>query len=831
MSAYFTCKYGFVYDPNGHLFVGRGVSIPDYQLSTWVSNAACQPLTTLFPSVNCVRLDSYSYWAASTYATQIGYLTAKNIVVVIENHQNFNANGSSAGNAGGGAGVIFTSGNGLLSPESTWYANNATYYLTNPYVWFGTNNEPSSTSSSGNADLAALTAWQNATYQAIRGTGSNTIVEIEQSEPYWQGKWGVLGNFPGQTPLTTLTLATYNAMSSVVMGPHSYAWLWNGTTVDPGESVILNSAVGSTNSPYGGIVQQIENLQYITTEDGLVPCAICEFGPSTNGSALDPGGYSCVDAVLAATDDHTCFMYLSWWIVSGTPAQNSLTTNTTTLTAYGDIVAADVLNNMIGCTPSPNNSIIYAQTPDGTMVGIANTLVYASSTPGSPGAQNAIAFAGGQILVDGVAISGTSGASALYVIDQSVFWLGSSSWHGPIVSGNAGSSGLASPVPTVVLSNMTFPPDSPSGTTVGNLSVTTGLANGTIGTGAYTWTYALSGTDAAKFQIVSGVLQTAVANLAGSYSIVISATPNTTILGSPFPMSFMPSAVPAQASAVGYNTLTFGPQITVSTTVDPTTSYPAFTTGVNWAPYNFGGAEWTTVQFTQNADGSVSMNGTGQSYGNGLATAVSGNPNLTTNRLEFTGIAFGGGGYFEANMAFNGPSAFWANDLETQNGVQVNAGPNPWPGQAAGYGDWIENDIAEFDTTGVYGFAIHNWYADVGSGDDVNTGAVSGSPASPPGAIYTNPNRYGLLWVPATGSSQGYAKWYFNDTQVGNTVTWDQYNSSNGPPPVVGTTAFSVMDTLHHYLILGCNPGTNLTVYSVSVWQASNSGNLVGTGP
>ena len=80
------------------------------------------------------------------------------------------------------------------------------------------------------------------------------------------------------------------------------------------------------------------------------------------------------------------------------------------------------------------------------------------------------------------------------------------------------------------------------------------------------------------------------------------------------------------------------------------------------------------------------------------------------------GDCIGGGAYFEAVMAFTGPASFWANDIETMNGVSIGAGPNPWPNQTAGYGDWMECDFAEFDTTNVYGFALHNWYSTVGSG-------------------------------------------------------------------------------------------------------------------
>jgi hypothetical protein len=272
-------------------------------------------------------------------------------------------------------------------------------------------------------------------------------------------------------------------------------------------------------------------------------------------------------------------------------------------------------------------------------------------------------------------------------------------------------------------------------------------------------------------------------------------------------MASTTTAVPAPAAAVGDNIQTFGPAVTL---------------GSNWQKFNFFGVDPGSVGAIQNADGSVTITGGGDDYGAQLSTASVGGTG------SFSGIAFGGGGYFEATMSFNGPASFWANDIETMDGVSTGTGPNQWPGQAAGYGDWIETDFAEFDATGVYGFGVHNWFGTVGSGNDTNTGPVSGSPVFPAGADYTKPNTYGFLWVPATATTQGYAKYYFNGVQVGNTISWNQYNPSLGPPPsITNGTAFSVLDKLHLALILGTgSSGTPNTVYSVSVWQNSSANDI-----
>jgi hypothetical protein len=266
------------------------------------------------------------------------------------------------------------------------------------------------------------------------------------------------------------------------------------------------------------------------------------------------------------------------------------------------------------------------------------------------------------------------------------------------------------------------------------------------------------------------------------------------------------SQVPEPAAAVGFNTRTFGPDITI---------------GRNWHKFTFFGVSSSHINAVQNPDGSVTINPGGNDYGAMLCTTARG-PGTS-----FTGVAFGGGGYFQATMKFNGPASFWANDIENMNGVSAGIGPHHWPGQAYGFGNWIEVDFAEFDSPNVYGFAIHNWFGKVGSGAKTST-LDSGSPVSPPGADYTKPNTYGFLWVPATSSRQGYAKFFFNGVQVGNTITWSQYNPSAAPPPSARNgTAYSVLDKLHLALILGTGNSSPNTVYGVEVWQASAADNIL----
>jgi hypothetical protein len=291
---------GQIIAPSGNQFQPFGIAIHDSDLPSFVANAQCQPLTTLFPKINLVRLMAESYWGASTYATQINWLTSQKIMVCIQNFQNFNANGSSAGNVGGGQGVIFTGA--LLATESAWFAACASYFASNPYVIFGTNNEPSTTDANGSgSDIYGLWQWQQSTYNAIRGTGSNALIEIEQPATYLQGAYALDFGAPSGNPI-------FGAMKNIFFGPHLYPYIFNADSVDPGQSAIYSSPVtGFANGAWGGVVQQMANLQTLTSQDGKVPCCIWEFGPSDdNLPGAAAGGYSMVAALVEACTNNVC---------------------------------------------------------------------------------------------------------------------------------------------------------------------------------------------------------------------------------------------------------------------------------------------------------------------------------------------------------------------------------------------------------------------------------------------------------------------------------------------------------------------------------------------
>jgi hypothetical protein len=234
-------------------------------------------------------------------------------------------------------------------------------------------------------------------------------------------------------------------------------------------------------------------------------------------------------------------------------------------------------------------------------------------------------------------------------------------------------------------------------------------------------------------------------------------------------------------------------------------------------------------------------------YGATIATAQP-----ASNNVGWSGEAFGGGAYFEATLSFagqgtgpypNGGPAFWMLDIE-----HLSQGPYniDWPRAPQGCIDFFEVDAMEYDAGNTYGYqnGIATWYGSAkgacanGATYNPNTEipGVAGGVLVPTGTDFSQPHKYGLLWVPATGlgdvtTTQGYLKFYFDDTQVGSTFTWNYYDPSFKArypafPPVNGSSAMSGMDWRHMTLILGTGTAQPMTVYEVSVWQQSNSNNL-----
>ncbi len=291
--------------------------------------------------------------------------------------------------------------------------------------------------------------------------------------------------------------------------------------------------------------------------------------------------------------------------------------------------------------------------------------------------------------------------------------------------------------------------------------------------------------------------------------------------------------LPDAAVASGYTLNTFHTGPFSATNVDLANSGNS---GYQWYLNNpFGFAPTPNSAVTINSDGSLTLTGTANAFNVG----------------QSQGIGFGGGAYFEATISFD-PSrvnvatrswpSWWAMALE-----HFLALPGEhWTGQPSSYMHFIETDFFEYDTAGFagessYGGATHDWWGVWPTCDSTNsnycnvTNDGKGTPFNnfvinvPTTIDFTQPHRYGYLWVPATGTRQGFAQYYFDSQPNNDKITWSQYNCDAPPAPEPGTVSwtFGVLDCNHPALVLSTGPDAPMTVYSVNVWQGSIDANLV----
>lgn len=312
---------GQVIDPHGVLWEGRGCAINEGDLPAYVTNAACQPLTDRLPGIKIIRLACYGYFPSTQYLQQTNWLTAAGIVLVYEDHQSTN------GSNGGGAGVVFTNAtNPSLASELAWYSALATQFNGNPYVWFGTTNEPSISPS-----VAALWSWQQSIYNTIRAVNPTCMIELE------------VGGVPSQW----LGNPFVGGWTNIIWGPHFYGWVFNAQFGSISQANIFSSAPGVVTS-WGGIVQISQSLNAMHNAQGNpIPVFCMEFGPGTVGTQ-DVSGNQTVDANFQAANAGVIVGWAAWTISPGNLA-NTVTNNTSQLQSpYGVAVASQIANQTGG---------------------------------------------------------------------------------------------------------------------------------------------------------------------------------------------------------------------------------------------------------------------------------------------------------------------------------------------------------------------------------------------------------------------------------------------------------------------------------------------------
>lgn len=230
---------GQIYAPDGTPFVAHGVDVMEG------NQPSAAEILAQMPGTNYVRLAIYDYASAASLQPYIDDLTAAGIVVEIEHH------------IGAGGGVPPLTGD-ALAQENAWFTSIGSAFKSNPYVWFGTLNEPLDTGSS--AGLLATEMASN--YSSIRSTGNNNPIALS------------LGS--GPPPVDT------SQMHNIVLDQHFYGWTSNYSPDQALVTANLNSIIANDAT---------------TSADGPVPVIIGEYGNSTDPSkGLDANGAQVIQA-------------------------------------------------------------------------------------------------------------------------------------------------------------------------------------------------------------------------------------------------------------------------------------------------------------------------------------------------------------------------------------------------------------------------------------------------------------------------------------------------------------------------------------------------------
>jgi hypothetical protein len=241
----------------------------------------------------------------------VGWLTALGIVVIIEDH----------------TGISATPYTGqALTYELAWYSSLATTYKNNPYVWFGTFNEPGD-----GTNLPGIWVQEQAIYNAVRNTGSNAIVVLEEPSGGNPGLVGSHGEgYDGSPPMTTSAAG----MTNIVWDMHFYPWMPESilgsdtTDIASIQSVITGSATGA----YG-----IAACQTVKSNDGVVPVIIGEFG-NADGTEVEADGSALCQAV--GTYPGTSFIAWAWNPDPNTIFDQLITNGGVLSNPYGQLVAS-----------------------------------------------------------------------------------------------------------------------------------------------------------------------------------------------------------------------------------------------------------------------------------------------------------------------------------------------------------------------------------------------------------------------------------------------------------------------------------------------------------
>jgi len=294
------------------------------------------------------------------------------------------------------------------------------------------------------------------------------------------------------------------------------------------------------------------------------------------------------------------------------------------------------------------------------------------------------------------------------------------------------------------------------------------------------------------------------------------------------------SVAPHQAQAAGYGINTFSTPSNFSPTkVDTGLTYRP---GYQWYLLNAFGAQPSFATSSFGSDGSVTVGSMAHSL-NGTLTSAAKVPLAPF----FVGRAFGGGGYFEAEVSFdpdavdvkNGWPSWWMMPVEHL----AEFPSQQWPGQPAGYNHFVEVDAFEYNRgpaqPRAYGATLHDWYGLFAKTCPRNYCRIDSSfgPSTkfvPPSTDWMNTfHRVGVLWIPATSARKGSFTFYFDGVAQGAPVSYTQFSGQAPPPSNKTPWAFGAVDAEHLALIIGTGRSAPIHVRSVNVWQSSTKDDLV----
>ena len=319
----FRTDNGRIIGPNGAAFTARGINVFASQMGD------ANQILKDFPGLNFVRLAVYNYDSPDAYATFINTMSSRGVVVELEDHTS-----SDGSNQGGGRGSAFTGPQ--LTNELNWYSSVARAYASNPFVWFGTDNEPPN---------AGLSTWEQQTYNAIRSTGNNNPIMLELPG----------GAYPGAQSIASYGMdpSVYAAMSNIVADVHSYGW--------------SSSFIPDQQTVGAALTDLVQGARTMPSASGNVPVILGEYGPSSETGTPDANADQVL--LVAQQSNQTAGAVAFAW--SGRGA-NSLTDEQANPTPYGQQVAQWIAS-------SSQASAAGAASPTSATVGQGDISTFAAS--------------------------------------------------------------------------------------------------------------------------------------------------------------------------------------------------------------------------------------------------------------------------------------------------------------------------------------------------------------------------------------------------------------------------------------------------------------------